>query len=450
MLRAPAQIDVRPETHMNVAAVIRNGVGAVTVLVLVCLGGATGAQTGSKVVAPPAVGDPARNFVLTSLAGVPVALSETFGKGPVVLVMLRGWPGYDCPFCTRQFGDYLAHADALQAAGARVLFVYPGPREGLSGHASNFTAGKTIPAHFTFLMDPDFVFTNLYGLRWNAPQETAYPSTFVLDARGTIILSEVSKEHGGRVAVTDVLKAMASGPASGPLVVAELFTSEGCSSCPPADALLRLIAAGELRDAADVLTIGEHVDYWDRLGWRDPFSAAVFSARQSSYGASVFGTDNIYTPQLVVDGRFQALGSSLEAVRGAIAQAARFPKAAVELDVEPAAGQLRVRVRIDLAALPSHAPADVIVALTEDDLTTRVERGENGGKTLRHGAVARILKTIGRLAAGDRSYAGTIEVPIAPEWQLAKMRVAAFLQERGTRHILGAGQSGVGPGSEAR
>ncbi len=239
-------------------------------------------------------------------------------------------------------------------------------------------------------------------------------------------------------AVTDGVPPV-SRSASRPVVVAELFTSEGCSSCPPADALLRRIAAGELGDTADVLTLGEHVDYWDRLGWRDPFSAAAFSARQSSYGASVFGTDNVYTPQLVVDGRFQALGSNLEAVRGAIAQAARFPKAAVELAVERAAGQLRVRIRVDLATLPTHAPADLIVALTEDDLTSHVQRGENSGRTLHHGAVARLLKTIGHLSASDRSYSGTCELPIAAEWQPARMRVAAFLQERGSRHIVGAG-----------
>lgn len=204
---------------MNVAAVIRNGVGAAAALVLVCLGGATGAQTGPKVMTPPAVGDKARDFRLTSLAGEPMALSETLGKGPIVLVMLRGWPGYDCPFCTRQFGDYLTHADELRAAGARVLFVYPGPGEGLRAHAANFTAGRPIPAHFTFLLDPDFVFTNLYGLRWDAPQETAYPSTFVLNPRGTIIFAQVSREHGGRVAVADVLKAIASAPAARQVVV---------------------------------------------------------------------------------------------------------------------------------------------------------------------------------------------------------------------------------------
>lgn len=435
---------------MNVAAVIRNGVGALAALALICLGGATGAQTGPKAAAPPAVGDTARDFTLTSLAGGPVALSETLGKGPVVLVMLRGWPGYDCPFCTRQFGDYLAHADELQAAGARVLFVYPGAGEGLRGHAANFTAGKPIPAHFTFLLDPDFVFTNLYGLRWDAPQETAYPSTFVLNSRGRIIFAQVSKEHGGRVAVADVLKAIASAPGVKQVVVAELFTSEGCSSCPPADDLLRRIAAGELGDTADVLALGEHVDYWDRLGWRDPFSAAAFSARQSSYGVSVFGTDNIYTPQLVVDGRFQALGSNLAAIRAAIVQASRFPKAVVELSAEPVARMLRVRVRMDVNPLSSHAPADVVVALMEDDLTTKVRRGENSGKTLLHGSVARLLKTIGHVSSSDRSYSGTVELPMESEWQPANLHVAAVLQERGSRHIIGAAQSRVLQGSEAR
>ncbi|MEP6594146.1 MAG: DUF1223 domain-containing protein, partial [Acidobacteriota bacterium] len=107
-----------------------------------------------------------------------------------------------------------------------------------------------------------------------------------------------------------------------PIVVTELFTSEGCSSCPPADDLLHQLASGTLADLAVVVTLGEHVDYWDRLGWRDPFSDASFSARQSAYGARVFGTDNIYTPQMVIDGRYQALGSSLEAIRRAVGTAA--------------------------------------------------------------------------------------------------------------------------------
>ena len=158
----------------------------------------------------PAVGEVAPSFALSSIAGDTVRLADVLAAGPVVLVMLRGWPGYQCPFCTRQFADFLANAEALKARSGRVVFVYPGPGDGLAGHAAAFTSGKDLPAHFTFLLDPDYAFTNAYGLRWDAPKETAYPTTFVLDARGRVTFVRTSREHGGRVPVADVLTALAA------------------------------------------------------------------------------------------------------------------------------------------------------------------------------------------------------------------------------------------------
>lgn len=168
------------------------------------------AALAAQMPAAPAVGEKARDFSLTSLQGSTVRLSEERARGPVVLVVLRGWPGYDCPFCTRQFGDYLKHAAELERAGARVLFVYPGPAEGLKAHAEAFIKSRELPGHFTFLLDPDYTFTNAYALRWDAKAETAYPSTFVIDSTGTVKFASVSKEHGGRVPVADVLKALGS------------------------------------------------------------------------------------------------------------------------------------------------------------------------------------------------------------------------------------------------
>lgn len=158
----------------------------------------------------PAVGAKAKDFALTALAGTTVRLSEQTARGPVVLVVLRGWPGYQCPFCTRQFGEYLAHAADLQATGAQVLFVYPGPADGLDAHAKAFTADRPLPENFHILLDPDYTFTQSYGLRWDAPKETAYPSTFVLDRRGIVTFARTSHAHGERVPVADILKALAS------------------------------------------------------------------------------------------------------------------------------------------------------------------------------------------------------------------------------------------------
>lgn len=156
---------------------------------------------------PPDVGDVAADFTLSSLAGPAVRFSEYAAAGPVVLVVLRGWPGYDCPFCTRQFSDYLAGADDLKEAGLRVLFVYPGPAAELREHARAFTAERSLPAHFTLVLDPDYTFTKLYGLRWDAPNETAYPATFVVDSGRRVQFARISRAHGGRTPVSDVLAA---------------------------------------------------------------------------------------------------------------------------------------------------------------------------------------------------------------------------------------------------
>lgn len=158
--------------------------------------------------ATPQVGQTAADFALTALDGSTVRLAEQTARGPVVLVVLRGWPGYQCPFCTRQFGDYLSHAKELEATGAQVLLVYPGPADGLNDHAKALAADRPLPANYRILIDPDYTFTNAYGLRWNEPNETAYPSTFVLDGHRIVTFAQTSHEHGGRVPVTDVLAAL--------------------------------------------------------------------------------------------------------------------------------------------------------------------------------------------------------------------------------------------------
>lgn len=156
----------------------------------------------------PKLGEQASDFALADLNGVQVRLSEEVERGPIVLVVLRGWPGYQCPFCTRQFGDYMANAATFEASGTRVLFVYPGPGEGLKEHAEAFTSIGPLPAAFRVVLDPDYAFTNSYGLRWSAPEETAYPSTFVVGKGRMVMFARVSRGHGDRVTTADVLKAL--------------------------------------------------------------------------------------------------------------------------------------------------------------------------------------------------------------------------------------------------
>lgn len=242
-----------------------------------------------------------------------------------------------------------------------------------------------------------------------------------------------------------------SGADSRPVVIAELFTSEGCSSCPPADDLLREIEGGGLSDGIDVVVLGEHVDYWDRLGWRDRFSSPLFSVRQSEYAAKAFRTGRIYTPQLVVDGTDECGGSDAAAVHSTLAAAARRPKAAVTVGVQRlSAARVRVLLRANLpASLLLGNPADVIVAVTEGHLVSRVAGGENGGRTLRHAAVARLLTTIGSAAASERSYSVDAEIAIAPEWNPANLQVVAFVQERESRRIVGAGSTALASAAAA-
>lgn len=159
----------------------------------------------SLLAAAPQTGQTAPDFALPMLEGGKLQLHQFASSGPVVLVVLRGFPGYQCPLCNRQFQDFLAHAGQFKAAGLRVVFVYPGPPDNLNDKASEFINSRTIPGHFHVLLDPDYKFTNAYQLRWDAPKETAYPSTFLLDITGKIHFAKVSNSHGGRTTATEVL-----------------------------------------------------------------------------------------------------------------------------------------------------------------------------------------------------------------------------------------------------
>jgi thioredoxin-dependent peroxiredoxin len=156
---------------MSMSALRRSmDLGFAVMLALICWSGFGVRALNVSVPGPtPQVGDRAPDFALASIDGTTVRLSDEIARGPVVLVVLRGWPGYQCPFCTRQFGDYLANGANFEKSGARVLFVYPGPADGLKEHARAFTASRELPAAFRILVDPDYSFTQAYGLRWDAP-----------------------------------------------------------------------------------------------------------------------------------------------------------------------------------------------------------------------------------------------------------------------------------------
>jgi peroxiredoxin Q/BCP len=157
---------------------------------------------------PPREGYKPKDFTLNTLDGQPFTLYDQLKKSSVVLVVLRGYPGYQCPICMVQVGDLVKHAEELAAANAHVVLVYPGPAEELEAKAAEFIKNRNLPENFSFVTDPDYAFTNAYGLRWDAPKETAYPSTFVIDRQGTVRLAVISKTHGGRAKTVDVIKVL--------------------------------------------------------------------------------------------------------------------------------------------------------------------------------------------------------------------------------------------------
>jgi len=208
-------------------------------------------------------------------------------------------------------------------------------------------------------------------------------------------------------------------------VLLELFTSEGCSSCPPADAVLARLHREQPVPGVQLIVLSEHVDYWNSLGWKDPFSAAVFSDRQDRYGG------HIYTPQAVVDGHSDVLGSDERAIVRAVTAAGREPHGTLRLSAIPSG------VRIAVTGLSGHSDAEVVVAVVEDGLVSTVERGENAGRTLAHTAVVRALHRGGTIPAAADQWSGEVPVSLDDSWK--QPRMVAFVQDARSRRILAAG-----------
>lgn len=222
-------------------------------------------------------------------------------------------------------------------------------------------------------------------------------------------------------------------------VVVELFTSQGCSSCPPADRLLTQLAQDPAYRGR-VLPLSLHVDYWNYIGWTDPFSSAAFSDRQRQYGAA-WRSGRIYTPQMVIDGATDVVGSDERKVRAAVERAlSEADVVAVSLLAETTARSLALRVTAR-PARPLAGERVAWVALWQDGLTTPVGRGENGGRTLANDRVVRVLEPVLRLDPGESRATATVDLPLDPAWDRREMGVVAFVQDPETLRIEGAAAS---------
>jgi hypothetical protein len=249
-----------------------------------------------------------------------------------------------------------------------------------------------------------------------------------------------SRSHSGAAAST--------APPAGSPVVVELFTSEGCSSCPPADALLARLAEQPSLENVQVIALEEHVDYWNDQGWIDPFSSREWTARQYSY-AGTLGNRNPYTPQMVVDGSAEFVGSHTQKALNSIAEAARRTKIAVTLSQgspkKPGTEDFAVTVG-KLPETTKNATADVWLAITESGLHSTVSGGENAGHNLHHAAIVRAMRKIGEAkGSGDTSFSGDASVSLRSEWKRENLKAVVFVQEKKSLRIIGATQISVHP-----
>jgi hypothetical protein len=265
------------------------------------------------------------------------------------------------------------------------------------------------------------------------------PSTVAVFVAAAALLALMTQRPGlTRSAAAEIkdVPAISSAPnmASTPVLV-ELFTSEGCSSCPPADVLLSRLGRTQPVRGADIIILEEHVDYWDRLGWRDPFSSAAATERQNEYDLAFAGRE-VYTPQMIVDGRAQFVGNSDTDALRAIRTASQAPKPSVQLS-----WQKDDTLAIHIEPLKNTEERDgqqLFLAVAENMLHSDVKHGENAGRALEHNGVIRQLLPLGKIDAAPAGFSSSVAVHSAREWNRANLRAVVFVQERRSRHVLAA------------
>lgn len=219
-------------------------------------------------------------------------------------------------------------------------------------------------------------------------------------------------------------------------VLVELFTSEGCSSCPPADKVLSRLNSEQPVADVEIIPLALHVDYWNYLGWKDEFSDAAYSRRQSGY-ANHFKLDSNYTPQMVVDGNKQFVGSNFDRAVNAVKESAKTKRGAVEMAAEDD------KLNVEISGLPKHDTSYVWLVITEDKLETNVRRGENSGRKLSHTGVVREMKLLGNVEAGKDEFQTTADLSFQKDWKKDNLNVIVFVQGQDSKSIFAVGKKNL-------
>jgi hypothetical protein len=276
--------------------------------------------------------------------------------------------------------------------------------------------------------------TNIYVMsRWNSTQALISALLFC----GLLLPMSSSASGWGFQTENKIAAADAQTPGARPVVV-ELFTSEGCSSCPPADALLEKLDSTQPVPGVQLIVLSEHVDYWDHDGWKDPNSSPAFTERQQDY-VRALRLQTPYTPQLIVDGFSEVRANDPQQVDKVFQEAVATPKLAVRIgDVSVDNGSpatLRTRVEADGDAAKHNA--DVYVAVALDRVESQVLHGENGGRHLTHVAVVVQVTKVGKLQKG-KAFNESVALKLKPGTDPKNVRLIAFVQESGPGKVLGA------------
>ncbi len=232
--------------------------------------------------------------------------------------------------------------------------------------------------------------------------------------------------------------AAAAGTSTAPKpVLVELFTSEGCSTCPPAEAYLQQLDEHQPIPNAQLIVLSEHVDYYNQDGWMDPYSAARYTGRQDAY-ARVHGLVERYTPEIVVDGTYDIWTKTPQQMEAALNRAALAPKIPVQVlsaSVNRGIPELQAEIDVDGTQLRHNADIYAVVAL--DHAASNVLRGENGGQHLTHVAVAEILKPVGKVKKGAKVHT-QVGLKLDPDIASKNLRLIIFVQESGLGKVVGA------------